>query len=229
MAKRYRKRAPRRKKGSKRPMVNINRSLQPFAQRYVAKLKYSEVRVVSGPVGGGLVQYNYRLNSINDPNLTGGGHQPYGHDELAALYNRYRVFRVDYAISALNSDGSINYSVVAAMPANEQVATFAGVADIMESPRTKFITQAPNAALKVLKGSIFLPSLTGRTAAAYLADDRYQAEFFSNPLESLILNVMAGTITGTSGVGGTATNTMNLQISLVYHVECFDSKHLLPS
>ena len=157
MAKRYRKRAPRRKKGSKRPMVNINRSLQPFAQRYVAKLKYSEVRVITGPTGGGLVQYNYRLNSINYPNLTGGGHQPYGHDELAALYNRYRVFRVDYAISALNSDGSINYSVVAAMPANEQVATFAGVADIMESPRTKFITQAPNAALKVLKGSIFLP------------------------------------------------------------------------
>lgn len=212
-----------------RKTVNVNRALTPFAQRYITKMKYAEVRTVSGPTSGGLVQYNFRLNSIFDPNLTGVGHQPYGHDQLADLYNRYRVYRVDYAISALNTDGATNYSVIGVVPANEQISTFIGVSDIMESPRAKYITQAPNAALKVLKGSVSLASLAGRTKSQYMSDDRYQAEFLANPAESLILNILAGTITGTGGTGGTGTNTMNLSISLVYHVECFDVRQQVQS
>ena len=72
----------------KRPTVNVNRSLQPFAQRYIAKMKYSEQLKVTGPAGGGLAAYRFNLNSIFDPNRTGFGHQPYGHDQLAGLYNR---------------------------------------------------------------------------------------------------------------------------------------------
>lgn len=207
-----------------------NKTLNPFSQRYLCKMKYAEVRVVSGPVGGGLVQYNYRLNSIFDPNLTGGGHQPYGSDQLSDLYNRYRVYKVDYAISALNTDGAINYSVIAAIPSNEPLSAIVGVPEIMESPRARYITQAPNASLKVLKGSISLPSLTGRTKAQYMADDRYQALFTDNPQESAVLNIFAGTLSGTNGNGTTGlTNTMNLSISLVYHVECFDVKQQIQS
>lgn len=212
-----------------RPTVNVNRSLAPFAQRYITKLKYAEVRVVTGPTLGGLVQYNFRLNSLFDPNLTGGGHQPYGFDQLTDIYNRYRVYKVSYAISALNTDGTTNYSVVAALPSNEPYVAGAGVSELMENPRAKYITQAPNAALKVLKGTIHLPSLAGRTKAQYMADDRYQSEMTTNPLESLVLNVMAGTLTGTSGGGGSATNVMNLSISLVYHAEFFDVKNVIQS
>lgn len=214
---------------ARRPTANINRALTPFAQRYITKMKYAEVRVVTGPALGGLTQYNFRLNSIFDPNLSGFGHQPYGYDQLADLYNRYRVFRVDYAISALNTDGSTNYSVVAALPANEAVTVSGGVSELMENPRAKYITQAPNAALKVLKGSVSLPSLVGRTKAQYLADDRYQSEFSTNPNESAVLNIIAGTMTGSGGSGGSLTNVMNLSISLVYHVECFDVKYLIQS
>lgn len=214
---------------ARKPTVNVNRALSPFAQRYITKMKYAEIRTVAGPIGGGLVQYNWNLNSIYDPNLSGIGHQPYGYDQLADLYNRYRVFRVDYAISAYNTDGSINYSVIAALPANEQITGALGVSEIMENPRAKYITQAPNAALKVLKGSISLPSLVGRSKAQYLADDRYQAQWGASPAEQAVLNVMAGTIAGSGGNGGSATNTMNLSISLVYHVECFDVKNQIQS
>lgn len=216
-------------RASRRTTTLKNRTLQPFSQRYICKMKYAEVRQVSGPIGGGLVQYNWNLNSIFDPNLSGIGHQPYGHDTMSDIYNRYRVFRVDYAISAYNTDGSINYSVVAALPANEAVGTLNGITELMESPRAKYITQAPNASLKVLRGSVNLPSLAGRTKAQYMADDRYQATFGASPAEQLVLNVMAGTIAGTGGNGGSATNTMNLSISLVYHVECFDVKQQIQS
>lgn len=35
--------------------------------------------------------FKYRLDSIFDPDEGGGGHQPMGHDQWAALYKRYRV------------------------------------------------------------------------------------------------------------------------------------------
>lgn len=229
--KRYRGKARVSIRGRKlRPTLNVNKALSPFAQRYICKMKYCEVRQTTGPIGGGLVQYNFNLNSIYDPNLTGVGHQPYGYDQLADLYNRYRVYRVDYAISAYNSDGSVNYSVIAALPANEAISGALGVAEIMENPRARYITQAPNAALKTLKGTVHLPSLVGRSKSQYMSDDRYQAQWGASPAEQAVLNIMAGTMTGSTGNGGgAATNTMNLSISLVYHVECFDVKNQIQS
>lgn len=209
--------------------MNVNRALAPFAQRYISKHKYAEVRVVTGPAGGGLVQYNFNLNSLYDPNLTGTGHQPYGYDQMVDIYNRYRVFRVDYAISAYNTDSTTGVSVVGALPSNEPITVSGGVSELMENPRAKYITQANGATLKVLKGSISLPSLVGRSKSQYMADDRYQALSTSSPSELAILNIMAGTMTGTSGAGGSGTNVMNLSVSLVYHVEWFDVKIQLQS
>lgn len=226
---RYRSKRKNDKKRGRRT-VNVNRSLQPFAQRYICKMKYAEVRQVAGPIGGGLVQYNWNLNSVWDPNLTGVGHQPYGYDQLVDLYNRYRVFRVDYAVSAYNSDAAgVTASVIGALPSNEPFTSSGGVAELMENPRAKYVTQINGGGLKVLKGSISLPSLVGRSKAQYLADDRYQALSTASPAEQAILNIMAGTISGSGGSGGTATNTMNLSISLVYHVEWFDAKIQLQS
>jgi len=213
-----------------RSTVNVNRSLQPFAQRYMCKHKYAEVRSVAGPIGGGLVQYNWNLNSLYDPNLTGAGHQPYGYDQMVDLYNRYRVYKVDYVVSAYNSaaDGT-TASVIGVLPSNEPLSVSGGVSELMENPRAKYITQINGGGLKVLKGSISLPSLVGRSKAQYMADDRYQALATASPSEQAILNIMAGAISGNAGSGGTATNTMLLSISLVYHVEWFDAKIQLQS
>jgi uridine kinase len=70
------------RKGAKRAMVskgrrmrktlNVNKSLTPFSQRYITKMKYSE-NVITGSTG----VYRFALNNLFDPNLTGVGHQPH--------------------------------------------------------------------------------------------------------------------------------------------------------
>jgi len=40
------------------------------------------------------------MNSVFDPDYTGGGHQPQGFDEYSALYDSYRVNYVDVEIQA---------------------------------------------------------------------------------------------------------------------------------
>lgn len=210
------------KRRSKQMTTNVNRSLRPFPSRFITKMKYAEQLNVVGGIGSAQTSYRFNLNSIYDPNRTGFGHQPYGRDEFNAIYNRYRVISCSYVISAFNSGSSGDgYSIVAALPSNQEVLLSGGLAQAQETPRCKFITQAPNATLKVLRGKVYLPALAGLTKTQYMADDRYQAQFDSDPNETLILNVFAGAITGAA-----ETNTTKLSVVLEYTVELFDPKQL---
>jgi len=210
----------------RRPTSNVNRSLQPFSQRYVSKMKYAETLSIVGSGFGGLTQFNFNLNSIFDPNRSGTGHQPYGHDTLATLYNRYRVIKCSYVISSLSTGGTNGdaYSVIAALPANEIITLNGGVAEAQENPKCKFITQAPQAALKVLKGTIDIASLVGRTKSQYMADDRYQSLYGASPNELAVLNIYTGLLNGES-----QTLTQKLNIVLEFTVESFDVKNLVQS
>jgi hypothetical protein len=86
--------------------------------RYVT-LKYTELLTLSMATTVGN-QQTMRLNSIFDPNSAVGGHQPYGYDQLAALYNRYRVLRTRWRITFGNQAG--NYDLVV-VPLNGALAT----------------------------------------------------------------------------------------------------------
>lgn len=219
----YRKRAA--KKGGRRRKGGalVNNRLAPFATRYITKMKYSETITQVGPGGGGLTQFTMNLNSIFDPNRTGVGHQPYGHDTMASIYNRYRVIKCNYVISAVSTGGTTfnSLGIIAALPANEVIALSGGLPEAQENPRCKFITQAAQAGPKVLKGTVYLPSLVGRTKAQYMADDRYQATYGSSPNEFAILNIFGGLL------GGAAeTVTTQFNCVLEYLVESFDYKQL---
>lgn len=211
---RFKKRGARkpRRKMMRRKTALVNRSLQPISQRYFCRMKYCENILVTSVAGA--AQYAFNLNSIYDPNRTGIGHQPYGHDQLAGLYNRYRVIKCSYAISAIDSNGK--YIQVSAIPSNELI-TVSNIAQVTENPRARYITQAPNAALKTLKGTVHLPSLVGRSKSQYMADDRYQATYGASPQEAAILTVAAQTLSGASDNMSIAFN-----ITLTYTVESFD-------
>lgn len=196
--------------------TNVNRSLQPVPQRYICKMKYSET-VATTAIGN---LYAFNLNSIFDPNRTGTGHQPYGHDTLQILYNRYRVIACAWRINVLMG-ASTSPVQVAAQPANE-VLTTASINEMRENPRAKYIIQNTGAESRVLKGKTYIPSLVGRSKTQYMSDDRYQAQVGSNPLEAAILNIVTSDVSDTGAA-------VSLQVMLEYTVEFFDIKHLAQS
>lgn len=64
----------------------------PFGRKMYTKLKYNEaVTISAAAVAGFATGYQYRLNSLYDPNLSGVGHQPRGYDELMAIFEKYTV------------------------------------------------------------------------------------------------------------------------------------------
>jgi hypothetical protein len=212
----YRRRPARKgRKGRKGFKTNNNlRSLNPIAQRYICKMKYAET--VATDANG---RFAFNLNSIFDPNRTGVGHQPYGHDTLQTLYNRYRVISTTYRVIVPRNDQVIQAAVI---PSNE-VLSFTTVAEMKENPRSRYICQQPGGQVIALAGKVYLPSLTGRTKNQYMAEANYQAEFGASPFELMPLNIQVCT-----GADVPLSNTA-VVVELVYTVECFDIKNLAQS
>lgn len=150
---------PRRKYGRRKPISLINRALHPIPQRFITKMKYSEVVTTTATFG----QYAMNLNSIYDPNRTGTGHQPYAFDTLASLYNRYRVIACGYRVNLAVGSSTVPV-ILTAMPANT-VVTASTASEIRENPRSKYVTQNPGASSLILSGKSYIPSLVGRNKA----------------------------------------------------------------
>lgn len=202
----------------KKPTVNVNRALAPIAQRYICKMKFAAD--ASTGVDGFL---RLNLNSIWDPLRTGGvsPDQPYARDQLALLYNRYRVIACGWRLTTPNNGGNIQ---VGALPSNDVFGTVATpFSEIRENPRAKYFVQHNTGPAQLIKGKIYLPSLVGRTKTQYMADDRYQAQIDTNPLEAAILNIGVAATNG-----GMITTGQTVNVLLEYTVEFFDLK-IFPS
>lgn len=201
----------------KKPTLYNSSSLAPIPPRFVTKMKYAETFTL---VGTGMRSQAMNLNSLFDPNRTGTGHQPYGFDQLCgpagtALYNRYRVYRVDYVLSVANDTYNIQYAV---LNTNDTPTIINNVSEARENPRCKYSVQNPNGTLKVMKGSLNIASLMGRTKAQYTAADSYQSVYNSSPSELALLNILVQGLNDDAGVS--MTHSVNLL--LTYHVELFD-------
>lgn len=86
------------RKHTEKTLHNPSPAVVPKAFR--TKLLYTEVRDFTNVAG--LDAYVYRGNSINDPNFTGAGGQPNGHDEWSALYGMYTVLGCKFEVMCDN-------------------------------------------------------------------------------------------------------------------------------
>lgn len=191
-----------------RKTLVVNKAITPVPQRFITKHKYS----TTFTLGAAQPIYRFNMNSLYDPDLTGTGHQPYGFDQMAALFNRYRVYGCSYIVNGYQFNNPIRFGVVSS---NDSAAP-SNLATLIEYPRSKTTIQVPGGAKAQLKGYVNLPSLTGRTKSQYMADDRYQAQNNTSPQEALILNVMAQSLSDTT------LESCTMMVTLVFHCEWFD-------
>jgi len=206
-------RSKRWKRKPKRSTVNVNRALQPFAQRFICKMKYA-ADVTTAANG----QYIFNLNSIFDPDAQAGGHQPYGFDNLATIYRRYRVIACGWRITTTTTGNPIQLGT---LPNNNGLVPV-NFAEIKENPRSRYAVQLQGAGASMVKGKMYLPSLMGRTKAQYMADDRYQAEVTANPQELGQLTIY------TANQVGVFTSCI-VNVMLEYTVEFFDVNNVIQS
>jgi len=73
-----------------RPTSWGSRYRDPFPAVEKYQMRYSQTITINPGIGACGV-YKFRANSIFDPDYTGIGHQPYGHDNLESIYQHYTV------------------------------------------------------------------------------------------------------------------------------------------
>lgn len=158
----------------------------------------------------------FNLNSLFDPNRTGTGHQPYGFDQLAAIYNRYRVWETRWKVT-FHAESQGFY--VLSVPSNGALATsivdgssFQSAGEIRGAV-TK--SQGTGANSVFLRGRMKLNNLNGTTPTEYEGDDRFQALTSSSPSELLLLNI------GTYNPSG-STTAIDFVVELWFYVELHD-------
>jgi hypothetical protein len=187
-----------------------------IAPRKLVELRYEDFVTVGNLATTTANQYIFRLGSIFDPDRTGAGHQPYGHDTLALLYNRYRVNRVSYQIEFPSNADTLIYAVV---PVNGSLQAVTTLADFDLACEVPYSTHAmtgfagtPNA---VLTGVIDLAQLNGAKRIEYETDDRFQAMFGSNPTEVIDLNVLTYN-------PATSMQAVRFHIQMKFFIEVYD-------
>lgn len=211
-----RKRAYRKKRNytRKRKWYNKRRSVRKsvLPSSFTTKMIYNETIFLDGGSFSTPARYTFRGNSINDPNLTGTGHQALGHDNFSAFFKEYCVIGAKLTAkvvngSALNDDlligihngtdsadifSNVNHMVESGM------ATYKIHCDNANKPLTLVSKQAP---LKMLKKKI--------------SEDTVRAAFNANPVDQTFFNLYAANIGDTSDP---ATICVNVKIE--YIVKC---------
>lgn len=195
------------------------RTTQPIAPRTLARLKYATTVNLTISTGGIPVYYFMNLNSLFDPDRTSVGHQPYGFDFYSNLYNRYRVYKVHWAVE-FPSFPSAFYSACCTPQnhANPPASFDAG----SEQPRTITKSVSGGGKSQVIKGTAYLPALNGNTPQQYRANEDTSASFVSSPNEVITLRIGANNPTSSTAING-------VSIRMVYFAELFDPIDLTQS
>lgn len=172
---------------------------------------------------GNVATYQFRGNSIFDPDLTSTGHQPLGHDEFAAMYQRYRVHASRVVLYACNT-GDPGLPVQLVIHATNNSTLITNFDTVMEQPYMRTLTLEVDSNGGSCKKLTFPWMSTKKIKGTHMTelDDRFQASYGANPSIEWYWNLYAFTYGGT-GV------FVDCYAVIEYLVESFDREQLLQS
>lgn len=194
--------------------IRNRNSNELIAPRFITTLKYCDRDTVPASVGNAAGADLYNLNSIYDPDRTGVGHQPLGRDQLALLYNRYRVFAVSWRVTFYPVSANF-YSLFSVFPQNNANTNIGLSSSQLKELPHAFTKVSSIDKPTVFTGRVSLPRLTGQTSTQFKSGLEYQASFGADPSELQTLVIAAVPLSS-------GTVSYPYEIELKYHVECFD-------
>lgn len=188
-------------------------------ERMFVKLKYcDEVQFTSGIVSE--LSQVYRGNSIFDPDFTGAGHQPLGHDQWAGFYKRYRVVAcaISCKFTQFTTAGNTHHIVV--LPSNEStVDNFQPSCEQVGSV-TGTTSSSNGKACAYLRSFVRTSDIKGSTN---LANDKdLEALFGNNPNIQWFWQIIVKS-------AFTVDVDIRALVELTYYVECYDRVQLATS
>lgn len=149
----------------------LSQSFDPFPAKMRTVMRYcDDVRLNPGL---GNIAYHYiKCNGLFDPNQTGGGHQPYGHDICQLIYNHYRV---DKAVMTLSVAQGTTAGAIVGIGITDDTTAAGSINSILEQKGARFavMTSNPSEPIRIqntwTRSGVF-PNTANNTDTSYGAD-----------------------------------------------------------
>jgi len=222
----YRKRRPRvrrPRRGKNRASVAVSRS-SPIPDRFLTKLRYSTLHALTTAGVAIPASYQFRLNSIFDPDLTGTGHQPLGHDEMATLYQKYTVRGVAWHITFTNQSTTDYADVCVMLRPNTTAVSLMSTALETEHVRRGVVgPESGSRNIMTMKGYASIAKIRGVKASKVEIENEYSALIGANP------NIVPTLQVYVENQNVNASITVNFRLEMVYYVTFFDRQALAQS
>lgn len=185
----------------------VGRAFQPPAL-YMSH-RYSEQFQLSNENTTGITgsEQAFRLNSMFDPNFTSVvfGHQPRGYDQLALLYQRYRVYKVKCQVTVHAPTGGnvLPFVAVNVRPsANTTAYTLANqwYDQIKERANCTILTACQgNGTDNTWEEEFYIADIEGISRQKLMNDNDYEAATNGNPTITPYLAVAVGSLNRAPG------------------------------
>lgn len=156
-----------------------------FPQSMYMEHKYLDVlyrlnETITGSIGS---EYNFRLNSLFDPDFTSSGHQPTFFDQMTAIYAKYAVYAVRINIRIVDANEEHAALVVCVKSSGGSSAPIASlpVAIAAEKPGIMVIDSKPGRGGCWDSGWMSISDLEGASRAMIMGDISYSGTAGGNP------------------------------------------------
>ncbi len=101
-------------------------------KRMQTRLRFSDQLVLDAGAAGAVASFVYQANSIFDPQLGAGGHQPRGFDQYMAMWTNYGVVRSKITVH-FAQDANTNDASICGITVKDDGITSTSIIDNMES------------------------------------------------------------------------------------------------
>lgn len=219
----YKKPGPKKTKRMRRyrRKTNLN-SWYPFNASRTAKLRYCEQFIIDPGVST-IGNYVFAANGLYDPNTTGVGHQPYGFDQLMALYNEYTVLGAKITAYVVNPPSA---SVLAVKLSDTTALNTSDPMLLMEQPglKKKMITHADQAEKTQITQSYSAYKFFRTNKTSIIANNQMKGSAISNPFNTAHFIVCYAPL-----VSGTDIGPTTLHVTIDYTAIFTGPKELVSS
>lgn len=183
-----------------------------FPSSMMTKLRY-----FTGNIGGSasttMLLWSFRANSLFDPDLTGTGGQPLWHDQIAAVYQNYRVVKVK--MEAIFNNGTPNsVATCFIVPTASAVAGVFDLQNMSERAYDMRLASGERGPIRFSK-TFDIAKMDSISKTIWNADPGYAADMGANPAKAPAVSICFQNMD--------QVNTVGVQVTaiLTYYVKFF--------
>lgn len=190
-------------------------------------MPYSAQINLNNTLAGQAAYWQFRANSIFDPDITGSGHQPLSHDQWALFYNHYVVKGCKIVVT-FRSNTNIPASYLGIQLNDDTVTDITSgsgsVSNVLENQHNRYKLVNQPAAGGLTKLTYHVNPLKFLNRSKYSTD--VKASMGANPTEEAVFTVYAIPFNFVDAIG---TNGFQCDVRISYSVELSEPKELTQS